>query len=312
MKLRKVFADAQPDASYLPTEMMSQGDMAQLGASLITDVNALSASLSTLSQAFVGKNAYLYSESLLSLSSGAEDLGKVFFSSDATATRLYVILTPEPYSNEALKVSDGVRQAAEQSIANTGLGVYISGSSAAFADIQQISGEDFVRVLILTAAGVLLVMMILLRSVAAPLYLVLTVLLSYGSTLSLTVVVFQILLGQGGLNLLIPTMILVLLVALGADYNIFLMSRVREETTGKNFVEGLVSATSRTGAIITSCGIVLAGTFATMMLSPMSILLQVGAAVAFGVLLDTFVIRGMLVPAIARLLQRRNWWPSRR
>jgi RND superfamily putative drug exporter len=167
------------------------------------------------------------------------------------------------------------------------------------------------KVLILTLLGVLGVMILLLRSVVAPLYLVLTVLLSYGCTMGLTVLLFQVLLKQGGVNLLIPTIVLVLLLALGADYNIFLMSRVREETKGTDFVQGLVNATSRTGAIISSCGIVLAGTFATMMLSPMTMLLQIGASVAFGVLLDTFVIRGILVPGIARLLKRRNWWPAR-
>ncbi len=311
LDLVKVFEAKQPDAQYLAAGLAGGKDMTQLGTRLLGDFRALSLQLADLGGAFEGREAYFYPVSLLPLLSGADELGKAFFSEDGTATRLYVILEEEPYSNEALDVSVNVRTAAEEVAQNSGMQPYVSGSSIAFADIREISQQDFYKVLLLTVAGVFVVMVLLLRSLVAPTYLVLTVLLSYGSTLSLTVLVFQVLLGQGGVNLLLPTMVLVLLLALGADYNIFLMARVREETAGTDFVEGLVHATSRTGGIITSCGIVLAGTFATMVLSPMLMMLQIGASVAFGVLLDTFVIRGMLVPAIARLLKNWNWWPSK-
>lgn len=311
LDLVKVFETRQPDAQYLAAGLAGGPDMTQLAARLLGDLRALSLQLADLSGTFQGREAYFYPESLLPLMAGAGDLERAFFSEDGTATRLYVVLEPEPYSNEALDVSVDVRAAAEEVAQASGMQAYVSGSSIAFADIREISEQDFYKVLLLTVAGVFVVMVLLLRSLVAPTYLVLTVLLSYGSTLSLTVLLFQLLLGHGGVNLLLPTMVLVLLLALGADYNIFLMARVREETADKDFVEGLVHATSRTGAIITSCGIVLAGTFATMMLSPMMMLLQIGASVAFGVLLDTFVIRGILVPAIARLLKRWNWWPSK-
>ena len=103
----------------------------------------------------------------------------------------------------------------------------------------------------------------------------------------------------------------VLLVALGADYNIFLMSRVREEAAGRTTREGIRIASAYTGGIITSCGIILAGTFAAMMVAPIQMLFQIGFAVAVGVLLDTFVIRAVLVPAIAAALGEWNWWPSK-
>jgi RND superfamily putative drug exporter len=308
LDVTRAFAQTQPDARYMPEELLS-GVSNQVGARLGADLQVLSANLSGLSQQFLGQRAYFYPEALLGLYPGAEGLGKAFVSEDGAATRMYAILEPEPYSNEALDVSLAIRE--RVSAESAGKKVYITGSSIAFADIRQISNEDFMKVLILTLLGVLVVMILLLRSVVAPVYLVLTVLLSYGCTMGLTVLLFQIMLKQGGVNLLIPTIVLVLLLALGADYNIFLMSRVREETKGADFVQGLVNATSRTGAIISSCGIVLAGTFATMMLSPMTMLLQIGASVAFGVLLDTFVIRGILVPGIARLLKRWNWWPAR-
>jgi RND superfamily putative drug exporter len=311
LELVRAFAATQPGARYMAADLLSGTDLTQMSAALGGDLHALSQSLATLGKRFEGTRTYFYPKALLKLYPGAGSLERVFVSADGTATRLYAILEPEPYSNEALDVSLDIRKAAAAVVKGTGTEVYITGSSAAFADIRQVSNEDFVKVLILTSLGVLAVMILLLRSVAAPIYLMLTVLLSYGSTMGVTVLVFQVLLRHSGVNLLIPTIVLVLLVALGSDYNIFLMSRVREETAGVDFVDGLVHATSRTGAIISSCGIVLAGTFATMMLSPMTMLLQIGASVAFGVLLDTFVIRGVLVPGIARLLTRWNWWPAR-
>lgn len=317
LELRGGFASKAPDARYVPAGRLAgsgllAGSAMQEAAALTGTVKSLAGNLGALRRGFEGRTAYLYPTALLALSPDAQSLEKAFVSADRSATRMYVVLAPEPYSNEALDLSLEVRREASQVGAEIGREVYITGSSVAFADIRQVSNEDFVKVLILIAIGVFAVMIALLRSIVAPAYLVLTVLLSYGSTLGLTVFAFQMLMGQEGVNLLIPTIVLVLLVALGADYNIFLMSRVREETASAEFVEGLIAATSRTGAIITSCGIVLAGTFATMMLSPMTMLFQVGASVAFGVLLDTFVIRGILVPGIARLLRERNWWPAKR
>ena len=310
LELRAAFEAKAPDARYMATGLSAGAGPDVSG--LASAVKALATNLDEVRRGFEGKSAYLYPKALVALTPAAQALEKAFVSEDGTATRLYVILEPEPYSNAALDLSAKVRKVASQAVEGTGSEVYITGSSVAFADIRQVSNEDFVKVLVLIAVGVFVVMIALLRSIVAPAYLVLTVLLSYGSTLGVTVFVFQMLLGQEGVNLLIPTIVLVLLVALGADYNIFLMSRVREETASAEFVDGLIAATSRTGAIITSCGIVLAGTFATMMLSPMTMLFQVGASVAFGVLLDTFVIRGILVPGIARLLRERNWWPSKR
>jgi putative drug exporter of the RND superfamily len=150
-----------------------------------------------------------------------------------------------------------------------------------------------------------------LRSLVAPIYLVLTVLLSYGTTLGLSTLIFQDVLGQEGVNMVIPIVVFVLLVALGADYNIFLMSRVREEAEGKGTRQGIRVASAYTGGIITSCGIILAGTFAAMMVAPLQTLFQVGLAVAIGVLVDTFIIRAVLVPAIAALLGEKNWWPGK-
>jgi RND superfamily putative drug exporter len=103
----------------------------------------------------------------------------------------------------------------------------------------------------------------------------------------------------------------VILVALGADYNIFLVSRIREESQQHTVKEGVRRAVANTGGVITACGIILAGTFATLTTAPLQVVLQIGAAIAIGVLVDTFVVRALLVPALISLVGRWSWWPSR-
>ena len=185
----------------------------------------------------------------------------------------------------------------------------MGGAIAEFADVSDTINGDFSRVSVITLAGILLVLALLLRSVVAPIYLVLTVLLSYGTSMGLASWIFQGLLGQPGVNYFIPLMVFVLLVALGSDYNIFLMSRVREESEGRELREGIRLASARTGAVITSAGVILAGTFAALTMSPLLVLVQVGVIVSLGVLIDTFIVRSLLVPAIAALLGDLSWWP---
>jgi RND superfamily putative drug exporter len=136
-----------------------------------------------------------------------------------------------------------------------------------------------------------------------------TILLSYGATLGVTRLVFGGILGEG-LAWFVPFLIFVVLVALGMDYNIFLMGRVKEEAAHGTRA-GIERAVERTGGIITSAGIIMAGTFAAMMVSSLLGLVQIAFAVAVGILLDTFIIRTTLMPAIAMLLGRWNWWPGK-
>jgi RND superfamily putative drug exporter len=146
----------------------------------------------------------------------------------------------------------------------------------------------------------------------APIYLVLTVLLSYATSLSISALILQNVFGQSGLNYFIPLMVFVLLVALGSDYNIFLMSRVREESMTRDLRPGIRIASARTGTVITSAGLILAGTFGALVTSPLQLLFQVGVAVALGVLIDTFVVRSLLVPAITAFIGEWAWWPLHR
>ena len=168
------------------------------------------------------------------------------------------------------------------------------------------------RVAIITVIGILVVLMLLLRALVAPLYLVATVLLSWAASLGLSSLIFQDLLGHSGVNYFLSLIVFVLLVAIGSDYNIFLMSRIREESEKRGISDGIRFASARTGTVITSAGIILAGHLRhAMTITPLRMLFQVGVAVALGVLIDTFIVRSMLVPAITKLAGPWAWWPSR-
>ena len=158
---------------------------------------------------------------------------------------------------------------------------------------------------------ILLILMMLLRSVLAPIMLVATTVLSFGTALGVAALVFQHVFAFPGADPAVPLYGFVFLVALGIDYNIFLMTRVREEALHQGAREGVVRGLAVTGGVITSAGLVLAATFAALSVIPILFLVQIAFIVAFGVLLDTFVVRTLLVPALALDLGRAIWWPSR-
>jgi RND superfamily putative drug exporter len=237
-----------------------------------------------------------------------------FVSADGSVSRLMVVANTDPYSTEALDTVGRIR--AELAATNGGLPpgtrALVGGSTAEFADIQTTIESDFQSVAVITVLGILVVLIVLLRSLVAPVFLVGTVLLSYGTTLHLAGGLFQDVLGQSGANYFLPLLVFVLLVALGSDYNIFVTSRIREESRNRPIREGIRIAAARTGTVVTSAGVILAGTFAALMTAPLELLFQVGAAVAMGVLIDTFVVRSLLVPALTAVFGDWSWWPSRR
>lgn len=257
------------------------------------------------------QDAYFLPRSL-EASSGIGKLMETFLSGDRSATQIQVLIAGEPYSDEAMETIRRLEAAAEASATACGLEAYVAGPTVQIFDMREIVNADFPRVMAVVTLGVFLVFTLLLGSLVAPIYLVMTVLLSYGTTMGLATLIFQDLLGHPGVNYAIPIVILTLLVALGADYNIFLTSRIWEEAEKRGEVrEAVRHASAYTGGVITSAGIILAGTFAALMVSTLQSLFQIGAAVALGVLLDTFIVRSALVPAIAALVGRWNWWPSK-
>ena len=236
-----------------------------------------------------------------------------FFSADGTTARMNLILAIDPYSNEAELALPNIRQAVTDAVAVSNLGEiahYVGGETALYADMVTTSNDDLTIVIIVTSLGILAVIVILLRSLLASIYMVITVLLNYGATLGLTTWIFINLLGNESLINMLPVFVFVILAAVGADYNIFLVSRIREESESKSIKESVHKAVANTGNVITSCGIILAGTFATLASSTFPMVLQIGVTIAIGVLIDTFLVRALLVPALATLFGRWNWWPS--
>jgi len=241
-------------------------------------------------------------------------LRSTYFSQDMTTARVNIVLEGDPYSESAFTAVKRLRNAAAQSVSASslkGASTSIGGETATHADIMQTNDADFGRVTGLTTAGILVVIIILLRSLLAPLYMVVTVLLNYGATLGITTWLVLDVLKHNSMIYMIPIFVFVVLVALSADYNIFLVSRIREEAEQHSIKEAVARAVANTGGVITACGIILAGTFATLMTSSLQVVFQMGAAIAIGVLIDTFLVRALLVPCLAALAGRWSWWPSR-
>ncbi|MCP2299766.1 putative drug exporter of the RND superfamily [Nocardia amikacinitolerans] len=190
-------------------------------------------------------------------------------------------------------------------------GTVVGGPSAANRDIATASARDRRVVIPLVLLVVTAVLGLLLRSLAAPVGLVLTVVLSFGSALGASVFAFEQLFGFDGLDSGLVLLAFLFLVALGVDYNIFLVSRAREEAVRHGTSQGILRSLAVTGGVITSAGVVLAATFAVLVTLPLVSLAQLGFAVAFGVLLDTLLVRSVLVPALTLIAGDRVWWPSR-
>ena len=209
----------------------------------------------------------------------------------------------------------GVRDAAKGAADNAGLGpevatVQLAGVTPTLADTRAANDRDKALVIPLVLVLVAVVLGLLLRSVVAPLYLLAAVTLNYAGALGLSSFIFTHVQGDEGVGYTVPLYTFIFLVALGADYTIFLMSRVREETARRGVHAGVQVALSRTGGVITSAGLILAGTFAVLATLPLRDLYQLGFTVAVGILLDTFVVRGFLVPSVVVLLGRANWRPG--
>ena len=246
---------------------------------------------------------------------GLRDRLSFFISPDQRTTRLFVTLAQEPYAAESLDAITLMRQQARFALNKTplaGAPVLATGAAAFFDDIRTLSSRDLRTIIIAVLIGIFVVLALLLRSIVAPTYLIITVLLSLLATLGLTTFFFQIVAGQPGVAWWLPPFLFVMLVALGADYNIFLMSRIREEAAVYTTADATARGLALTGHVITSAGLILAGTFGALLFAPLRSLQQYGFAVTVGILLDTFVVRSLLVPSIAVILGRHNWWPSRR
>lgn len=187
----------------------------------------------------------------------------------------------------------------------------VGGTTATQMDKNSTAEADLFKIIPITLVAILVILMLLLRSILAPVLLILTTVLSYGTAMGVSALVFNHVLDYVGADPSVPLFGFVFLVALGVDYNIFLMTRVREETLLHGTRDGMRRGLTVTGGVITSAGIVLAATFAALGVVPIMFLGQLGFIVAFGVLLDTFIVRSLLVPALVEDIGPAVWWPSK-
>ncbi|HEX6666435.1 MAG TPA: MMPL family transporter [Solirubrobacterales bacterium] len=218
-----------------------------------------------------------------------------------------LVLDGSPYSSEATEDVVDIRERLHELAPSALLG----GIPAENYDIEQTNSRDTKLIVPLILLVVGLILAAVLRAVVAPVYLIATVVASFAATLGLATFAFTEVFDAAGLAFNLTLMSFLFLVALGVDYNIFLMARAREEAAALGTEEGVLRALVNTGGVVTGAGLILAGTFATLVLLPLEELVQIGATVAVGVLLDTFVVRALLIPAITYRLGERTWWPSR-
>ncbi|MFG1865930.1 MMPL family transporter [Microbispora bryophytorum] len=219
-------------------------------------------------------------------------------------------LRMDPFSEQSTDAVPVLREVAER--AADGQTVLIGGTVAENYDARQALGRDTRLIVPVSLALILVVLALLLRAVVMPLYVIATVILSFGFALGVSSLIFTHLLGQPASDPNLPIYAFIFLVALGVDYNVFLLSRITERRRQHETRRAVTEALERTGGVITSAGLVLAATFATLMVLPMEALFQIGFVVTLGLLADTFLVRALLVPALAMMLGERNWWPFKR
>ncbi|MDO7869246.1 MMPL family transporter [Nocardioides jiangxiensis] len=221
---------------------------------------------------------------------------------------LSVVIGSDVSSQASFDVVNRTRDAVH---AVKGADALVTGGSAIYLDTKVASQRDDKVIIPLVLAVVLLVLIALLRAVAAPLILLGTVILSFGAALGISVLLFEYVFGFAGSDPSFPLFAFVFLVALGIDYNIFLMTRVREEAASHGTRRGALVGLTSTGGVITSAGVVLAATFIVLGTLPLVFLAEMGIAVALGVMLDTMIVRSILVTAINIDLGDKIWWPSK-
>jgi putative drug exporter of the RND superfamily len=229
-------------------------------------------------------------------------------SEDGAIAKVDVTFEDDPYSDAALARVETLRD----SLSNLpgGAVALVGAGSAVQQDFNDAAARDMRVIVPVTLLVITIILGILLQAIVAPLVLIATVMASFFGTLGLSIFFFIEVQGTEGVDASLPTFAFIFLVALGVDYTIFLMSRVREEAAMHGTREGVLRALAATGPVITSAGLILAGTFSVLMTLPITFTFNIGFMVAVGILLDTFIVRTIMVPAAVELLGDRVWWPS--
>jgi putative drug exporter of the RND superfamily len=229
-------------------------------------------------------------------------------SRDGRMATIDVVVEGDPFTKEALGIVPDLRESVSD--LGPGLTALVGGGSATQYDFDNAIESDLRLIAPIALLVIAIILALLLRSLIAPLVLIASVIVSFLCTLGISVLFIRYVVGDAGFDASIPTFAFIFLVALGIDYTIFLMGRVREEARDHGTREGMLRALSATGPVITSAGIILAGTFSVLMTLPVTYTFDLGFMVALGILLDTFIVRTIMVPAAVELIGDRIWWPS--
>jgi RND superfamily putative drug exporter len=239
-------------------------------------------------------------------------LAQIFISPDGHAVRYFIQTTVNPFSTQAMDLLNSIVDTAKGAQPNTALSdasVSVAGYPATLRDTRDYYNHDIRLIVVVTIAVVLLILTALLRAIVAPLYLVGSVIISFLSAVGIGVVTFQFILGLQ-LHWSVPGLAFVVLVAVGADYNMLLASRLRDESPdGQRY--GVVRTVASTGGVITAAGLIFAASMFGLLFSSIGTVVQAGFVIGVGILLDTFVVRTVTVPAIATVLGKASWWPAR-
>jgi putative drug exporter of the RND superfamily len=246
------------------------------------------------------------------IAGGLTDALTAFISPDGHTARYLVETKLNPFGTDAMNQIHGIVDAARGPHRNATLAnasISVSGITAMLRDTRAYYDQDIRLIIVMTILIVFLILVALLRAVVAPIYLIASVVISYLSALGVGVLVFQFILGQE-LTWSIPGLTFIVLVAMGADYNLLLISRLRDESP-HGIRDGVVRTVASTGGVITAAGVIFAASMFGMLFASISTLVQAGFIIGTGLLLDTFLVRTITVPAMAVLVGQANWWPSR-
>jgi RND superfamily putative drug exporter len=232
-------------------------------------------------------------------------------SADKTVAAFQVTLVANPQSHEALQTVKGPLRDAAHASAPPGTTAYVGGITAVFVDIQAAVDHDYLVVFPVAAVLIMIILGLLLRSLVAPWYLIISVGLGFAATLGATVLVFQKIQGEPGLIFILPVIMYLFVVALGTDYNILMVARLREEAReGRSPRDAAAMSVRHAGPTVAAAGLILAGTFASLLLAGNTLLTQMGFAISFGIAIVAFVMSLLLTPALTALLGHVAWWPG--
>ena len=232
-------------------------------------------------------------------------------SSDGSTAVFTVLLSNDPASDQALADVAGPIRTTAHASAPAGTTAYVGGTTSVYVDLKSAMRRDYVVVFSVAALLIMVILGLLLRSLVAPWYLMISVGLGFGATLGASVIVFQHIRGENGLVFLLPIYIYLFVVALGTDYNILMIARLREEAReGKDPREAASMAVKHAGPTVTSAGLILGGTFASLILAGNQLLSSLGFAISFGILVAAFVMALFFTPALTALIGHAAWWPG--